>query len=128
MQTITKFAEEHRLHIRRDECGDQIIPGRRGFLYFDEGKLCLMVTDGKPAIRSRWEKLGGKLWMGDISPSGKGVRVQDVKVEGITNAKAAIALAGVKRMKQFSEEQLAAKRELMKSLHARQAEHKTGKD
>jgi len=26
-----------------------------------------MVLDGKPAIRSKWKALGGKLWMGDIS-------------------------------------------------------------
>jgi hypothetical protein len=46
------------LHTRLDECGDKIIPGRRGHLYFDGGELCLMVCDGKPANRSRWEALG----------------------------------------------------------------------
>jgi hypothetical protein len=63
-------------------------------LYFDSGWLCLMVTDGKPVIRSRWAVLGGKLWMGDISPDKNGRRVQDVKVTGIPlkNARLAIRL------------------------------------
>ena len=34
----------------------------------DRPDLCLMVLDGQPAIRSKWAELGGKLWMGDISP------------------------------------------------------------
>jgi hypothetical protein len=51
----------------RDECGDKIIPGKRGHLHLADGELCLMVIDGAPASRSRWEALGGKLWIGDIS-------------------------------------------------------------
>ena len=93
--TLESFAAAHRLKTRPDECGDKIIPGKRGHLYFDEGELCLMVADGAPAIRSRWEALGGKLWMGDISPHPKtGRRVQDVKIIGIPveNAKAAIRM------------------------------------
>jgi len=42
-----------------------------------------VVLDGKPAIRSKWKALGGKLWMGDISKNAQGVRVQDVKITGI---------------------------------------------
>lgn len=60
---VDQFAEHFRLRIRRDECGDKIIPGRRGHLYFaDSDGLCLMVTDGALANRKRWEALGGKLW------------------------------------------------------------------
>jgi hypothetical protein len=54
-----------------------------------------MVLDGKPAIRSKWKALGGKLWMGDISKNAEGKRVQDVKITGIPleNARAAIRMA-----------------------------------
>ena len=79
--------------------------GKRGHLYFDGDVLCLMVTDGKPAKRSRWETLGGELWMGDISPNAKGTRVQDVKIIGITNPKAAIRLVGIKTIRVMSEAQ-----------------------
>jgi hypothetical protein len=43
--TIESCARERRLRIRLDECGDRIIPGKRGHLYFDGGVLCLMVTE-----------------------------------------------------------------------------------
>ena len=85
MTRIEAFAEHHRLKVTRDECNDQIIQGRRGQLYFDGPELCLMVIDGEPAMKSRWAALGGKLWMGDISPHPKtGRRVQDVKINGAT--------------------------------------------
>jgi len=91
--TVESFARSWRLKTRLDECGDKIIPGKRGHLYFDDGALCLMVTDGQPANKSRWQALGGKLWMGEISG-----QVQDVKISGIPleNAKAAIRMARVK--------------------------------
>ena len=94
MTELTQIAEQYRVSIRRDECGDPIIPGWRGHLYFDGAELCLMVTDGPRVLRSRWATLGGKLWMGDVS-EGK----QDVKITGIplANAKEAIKLAGIKR-------------------------------
>jgi hypothetical protein len=108
MTTIEQFAETHRLRVRRDECDDRIIQGRRGHLYFDGQELCLMAIDRRPALRSRWETLGGKLWMGDISPNANGTRVQDVKVTGITNPKAAITMAGVKTIRVMSGAQIAA--------------------
>jgi hypothetical protein len=83
MTKIETFARQHRLKVRRDECNDQIIQGRRGHLYFDGGEFCLMVLDGKPAIRSKWEALVGSLWMGDTSKNAQGRRVQDVKITGI---------------------------------------------
>ena len=52
-----------------------------------------MVLDGEPAIRSKWKGLGGKLWMGDISPNAQGKSVQDVKITGIPlNARLAIKM------------------------------------
>ena len=117
-----QFAETHRLHVRCDECGDQIIPGKRGHIYFDAEVLCLMVTDGKPAQGSQWEKCGGKLWMGDISPDKTGQRVQDVKIFGLTNPKAAIRMCGIKTKKNASESQIGA---LRKSVEARKQRNAT---
>jgi hypothetical protein len=68
-------------HTRRIH--DPIIQGRRGHLYFDGGEFCLVVLDGKPAIRSKWEALVGSLWMGDTSNNAQGGRVQDLKITGI---------------------------------------------
>jgi hypothetical protein len=107
---LERFARQYRLHVHLDECGDKIIPGRRGAsqLYFDGPELCLMVLDGPPANRSRWVALGGKLWLGEISPSQKtGPKVQDVKTIGIplANAKAAIRMARVKPKRIMSEAQ-----------------------
>jgi hypothetical protein len=115
MTKIETFAEQHRLKITRDECGDQIIPGRRGHLYFDDAELCLMVLDGKPAISSKWKALGGKLWMGDISKNTQGVRVQDVKIIGIPleNAKAAIRMCRIRSKRILSPEELSLRRGLI---------------
>lgn len=55
---IETFAEQHRLKVTRDECNAPTIPGRRGHPYFDGAELCLMVLDGKPAIRSKMEGAG----------------------------------------------------------------------
>lgn len=63
-----------------------------------------MVVDGAPANRSRWQALGGKLWMGDISS-----RVQDVKVTGIPleNAAAAIRMVRARPKRAVSAEEAA---------------------
>jgi hypothetical protein len=105
--TLEKFAEQFRLRITRDECGDKIISGKRGHLYFAGSKLCLMVIDGVPAIRRNWEVLGGKLWTGETSLTAKGQRVQDVKVEDIPieNAQAAIKMARVRQKRVLSAEE-----------------------
>ena len=105
MMNIKSFARQYRLRIRRDECGDPIIPGRRGQsqLYFaGSDGLCLMVLDGPRVKRSRWHALGGKLWLGDISAG-----VQDVKITNIPmeNARLAIRLARVKPVRVVSEAQ-----------------------
>ena len=47
--TMESFAATWRLKIRLDECGDKIISGKRGHLYCDEGRLCLMVVEGARA-------------------------------------------------------------------------------
>ena len=111
MTRTERFAEQYRVKVTRDECNDPIIAGRRGHLYFADGSLCLMVLDSAPAIKSRWESIGGKLWMGDISPHPKtGRRVQDVKITGIPleNARLSIRMAGCKAKRVMSEAQRAA--------------------
>ncbi len=116
-----QFAETHRLHVRRDECNDQIIPGKRGHLYFDGDVLCLMVIDGKPALQSKWAECGGKLWMGDASPNAKGQRVQDVKIFGVENPKAAIRMCRIKPIRVMSEAQAEASRKALEMAQKRNA-------
>jgi hypothetical protein len=115
MTKTETFAEQHRLKVTRDECNDQIIPGRRGHLYFDGAELCPMVLAGKPAIRSKWKALGGKLWMGDISENAQGVRVQDVKITGIPleNARLAIRMCRIRPKRILSPEELTLRRGMM---------------
>jgi hypothetical protein len=118
---IEQFAEQFRLRITRDECGDKIIPGKRGHLYFAGGELCAMVIDGAPAKRSRWEALGGRLWLGDVSPNQAGRRVQDVKVGAIPpqKAQAAIEMVRCRQKRVLSAEELEASRKHM--LKARES-------
>jgi hypothetical protein len=105
--TTEQFAEQFRLRIVRDECGDKIIQGKRGHMYCAGGEICLMVTDGAPAARRSWEALGGKLWLGDISRNSAGRRVQDVKIEGIPieNALAAIQMVRCRQKRILSAEE-----------------------
>jgi hypothetical protein len=107
---IEAFAEQHRLKVTRDECNDQIIPGRRGHLYFDGPELCLMVLYGKVSIPSKWKALGGTLWLGD-----KIEGVQDVKITGIPleNARAAIKMCRIRQKRILSPEELTLRRGLM---------------
>lgn len=77
-------------------------------MYFDGKELCLIAIDRKPANRSSWERVGGKLWLGDISPDAKGQRVQDVKIVGVTNPKAAFRMVGIFAKKVLSPEHLAS--------------------
>ena len=81
--TIERFAEEHKLKISRDDCGDAIIRGKRGHLYVDNGLLSAMWTDAPPMKQSRLAELGGTVWQGDIGSGAKGRRVQDAWVRGI---------------------------------------------
>lgn len=65
MTTIERFAKEYRLRIARDSCNDPIIAGRRGHLYFDGPKLCLLILNGSVRAKSVLKAIGGKLWVGD---------------------------------------------------------------
>jgi len=105
MTKTETFAEQHRLKVTRDECNDQVIQGRRGHLYFDSAELCLMVLEGKPAIRSKWKALGGQLWMGDKTEGVQDVKISVIPVE---NARAAIRMCRIKPKRIMSEAQKAA--------------------
>jgi hypothetical protein len=104
---IQQFAEKHKLKISRDECGDPIIRGKRGHLYFDGRDVCTMWTDAPPIMRSRLEQLGGRVWQGDISRGPSGRRVQDASVRGIRpeGYKLVIRLVGAKPRRVMSEAQ-----------------------
>jgi hypothetical protein len=107
---IKQFAGRFRLRITRDQCGDDIIFGKRGHLYFADERLCLMVLDGTPSAQSSWAAVGGKLWLGDISPDPTGKRLQDVKIVDIPfeNACLAIKLVKARRVRCLSPEQRVA--------------------
>jgi hypothetical protein len=105
MTKIETFAELYRLRVTRDECNERLIQGRRGQLHFDGAELCLMVLDGKPANRSKWKALGGKLWMGDISKecsrrAGSGRKDYQHPAE---NAVLAILMVGARQKRVLSE-------------------------
>lgn len=98
---LERFANEYRLKIRRDECGDKVIPGRRGHLWFDGPELCLTIIDGPPILAKRLKALvgsTGSVWQGTISRNDHGRRVQDDEVRGIRpeRYREAIRIAGCK--------------------------------
>jgi hypothetical protein len=106
--TIQRFADEYKLKISRDDCGDAVICGRRGKLYVDAGVVCAMWVDATPMMPSNLAKLGGTIWQGDISADDKG-RVQDAWVRGIRPEayELAIRLVGAKRRRVMSPAQRA---------------------
>jgi hypothetical protein len=103
--TIQQFAEEHKLKVTRDECGDEIILGRHGQLYTDDGELCAVWTDARPIKRDKLVALGGRMWQGDVSLK-NGRRVQDAWVKGIQPKAytAAIRLVGAAAKRELSPE------------------------
>ena len=110
--TIERFAEEHRLKISRDECGEVIIRGKRGQFYGDGVTICAMWTDAPPLKPFRLAQLGGTPWQGDISHDAKGRRVQDAWVRGIRPEayKLAIRLVAAKPRRVMSPARLEALR------------------
>jgi len=112
MPSLTSLTETFRLHTRLDSCGDKIVPGKRGHLWVDAGKICLMLLDAPPVFKSRLHALinpTGKVWQGDASPNSKGRIVQDAKVFDIAEDKVpeALRIAGIKRIRQASPEIIA---------------------
>jgi hypothetical protein len=66
---INEFAEKRRLKMRRDECGESIIPGKQGQIYeYGDGELGVMFMSG---LRTKmWNKFrtGGTSHGYDPSP------------------------------------------------------------
>jgi hypothetical protein len=110
--TTEELAAKYRLKTTRDECGDSIIPGKRGHLYCDDGQVCAMWENAPPMNRSKLAQLGGKLWMGDIGRNREGRRVQDVKITGVSPEKISHAtrLVGAKTRRVLSEAEQKARR------------------
>jgi len=47
--TVEVFAEQHKLRLRRDECGEQFIPCRRGQIFDNgDGRLGVMILNDSP--------------------------------------------------------------------------------
>ena len=100
---LTKaFAKDYRLRLAYDDCGDLILDGRKGHLYFADGELCAMWTDASPIEPTKLKRLGRWSWHG----LGLGARVQDAWVKGIPpeSYTLAIRLAGCKRQRTLSPE------------------------
>jgi hypothetical protein len=108
--TLQRFAEEYKLRISRDECGDAVIRGKHGHIYVDTGTVCAMWVGATPMNKSRLVKLGGTFWQGDISTDAKGRRIQDTWVQGIRpeSYHLAIRLVGAKRRRVMSPARLGA--------------------
>ena len=118
-QNTRAFAERFRLPVdwERDIEGkilndSLLIRGRRGELYFDAGKLCLVALNtpvsgmSTEAIRG----LGGKWWVGEIWRDAGRRGFRDVKVQDIPeeNWKRAIKLCRVRTRRILSEDERAA--------------------
>jgi hypothetical protein len=107
--TLKRFADEHKLSISQDDCGDDVIRGKHGHLYVDAGVVCAIWTNATPMKPSSLATLGGLFWQGNISPDAKGRRVQDAWVKGIRPEafEQAIRLVGAKRRRVLSPAQRA---------------------
>jgi hypothetical protein len=52
--TITQFAEQYRLRVRKDECGNKIIPGKAGQIYYyGRGEMGLIYMSEPPSV-GKW--------------------------------------------------------------------------
>lgn len=81
--TLQRFALDNRLKITTDELYDPIIQGKVGQIFVDAGEVCAQWLDAPRMLPSRLKQIGGKLWIGDLSPNAKGKMVQDVKIDYI---------------------------------------------
>ena len=94
---IEKFAETHRLRVRRDECGDPVILGRKQHQIFDhgDGRLGVLLVFSSPKKWNNRRKL--------MTAAGFHLR-QDARTEGTAlfnpedqaQSKLAIKLTGVR--------------------------------
>ena len=107
---IEKFAETHRLRVRKDECGDPVIPGRKGHQIFDngDGRLGVMLMFD---CSKEWNKRRKVL-----SAAGFALR-QDARTEGTAlfnpgdheQSKLAMKITGVRAKLALTPEQKKAR-------------------
>ena len=64
--TIERIGDEHRVPVKRDECGDKIIAGKNGHLYMDERRVCVCYTDdGRKKPLTKLQKTHALRKLGD---------------------------------------------------------------
>lgn len=106
---IKKFAQKNRLNIRKDECGELIIPGRRGQLFDYGDGLAGVIVSSTPKkwgnARRAFEAEGFVIRQnGDFEGSAT------FDPSNRDQIKLAIRYAGVKRRRVMSEKQMATAR------------------
>lgn len=94
---IERFAETHRLRIRKDKCGDPVILGKKGHQIFDngDGRLGVLFVFSSP---KRWNNRRKLMTLAGFQPR------QDAHTEGTAlfnpgdqaQSKLAIKLTGVR--------------------------------
>ena|SRR2546422_6391778 len=114
---LTTFAENNRLKVTKDECGDAIIPGKYGHIYeYGSGKLgvCIMSNSGNAY---RWNKSRAAFIAAgmDITQNGDHEGCATFDPKNTTQAKTAMFYAKVRTRRQVSPE----RREAMIAILAR---------
>src|SRR5712691_7029585 len=114
---IHTFAENNRLKVQKDECGDAIIPGKYGHIYeYGSGKLgvCIMSNSGNV---HRWNRSRAAFTAAgmDITQNGDHERCATFDPKNATQVKTAMLYARVRMKRQVSPE----RREAMISNLAR---------
>ena len=103
---INTFAENNRLKVEKDDCGDAIIPGKYGHIYeYGSGKLgvCIMSNSGNAF---RWNRAREAFIASgiDVTQNGDTEGCATFDPENATRAKIAMLHAKVKMKRQVSPE------------------------
>ena len=101
---INTFAENNRLKVEKDDCGDAIIPGKYGHIYeYGSGKLgvCIMSNSGNAF---RWNRARAAFIASgiDVTQNGDTEGCATFDPENATRAKIAMLHAKVRRRRQVS--------------------------
>jgi len=103
---INTFAEKNRLKVKKDDCGEAIIPGKYGHIYeYGSGKLgvCIMSNSGNAF---RWNRTRAAFTAAgmDITQNGDHEGCATFDPENATQAKTAMLRAKVRTRRQVSPE------------------------
>ncbi len=117
---LNNFAQQHRLTIGKDDCGDPIIPGKYGHLYkYSSIKLgvCIMSSSGN---RYRWNRTRAAFKAAgmNITQNGEQEGCATFDPKDATQVKTAILRAKVRTRRQVSPERREAI--IANLVHARQ--------